>query len=77
MPITPFYLWTLYDHPLDFPDCFVARKYSGLTGKATDEYVTGATPGEVLVKIQAIDPNPNMFLPRDPGDDPKIMGTWI
>jgi len=77
MSTEDFNIWTLYDHPADFPDSYVARRFSGMTGKATDQTIIGETPGEILVKIQAVDPNACMFIPRSPNDDPVIMGTWI
>lgn len=72
-----FNIWTLYDHPTDFPDCFVARRFSGMTGKASDQIITGESPGQVLEKIQAIDPNACQWMPRADGDDPVIIGCWL
>ena len=72
-----FSVWTLFDHPSDYPDCYVARRFSVRIGGPTEDVVTGDSPGQVLLKIQEIDPNACTFIPRDPRDDPKIMGIWI
>lgn len=77
MPANDYNIWTLYDHPTDFPDCYVARRFSGMTGIASDQTITGQSPGEVLLKIEAVDPNACQFIPRSPSDDPVIMGSWI
>lgn len=72
-----FNIWTLYDHPTDYPDCYVARRFSGITGLASVQVITGDSPGAVLVKIQEVDANACQWMPRHTDDDPKIMGCWI
>ena len=69
-------IWTVYDHPTDFPDCFVGRRHTARTGP-TDDYVTGATAEEVAKKIQERERYVLDFMPRDPSDDPQIIGSWI
>lgn len=70
------HLWTVYDHPHDFPDLFVARLYvvgSGPNFGATDRIVTGPTLEAVRAQLPAGLHN----LGRQPDDDPKIVETWI
>lgn len=70
-------IWTIYDHPLDYPHGFIARRWS-ITGKgaeATNDVVTADT----LVEVRRLLPAPHgLFrLPRQDGDDPKIVESWI
>ena len=64
-------LWVIYDHPSDFPDCFVARKWLNNTPTAT--FITGNSLEELRVAI----PQGLVCLPRDKHDDVKIVETWI
>lgn len=75
MPIQS--MWVIYDHPSDFPDVFIARKW-GLTKtgfRPTERIITGATLDEVRKRINK---TPNLYLvPREPLDDPKIVEVWL
>lgn len=70
------HMWTVYDHPADFPDCFVARLYvvgSGPNFGATNRIVTGETLDAVRAQLP-----PGLYnAGRQPGDDPKIVETWL
>lgn len=79
-PIEPggdaFEMWTIYDHPSDAPEFFVARKWL-ITGGAA--IATGETMSE-----EDIDTLRKYFqiggmtcLPRQPGDDPVIVESWL
>jgi hypothetical protein len=65
-------LWTIYDHPRDHPDMFVARKFiydrpTMSTLMSGDlERLRDTLRGMGLVCIN-----------RDPSDDPKIVETWL
>lgn len=69
-------MWTIYDHPADYQELFVARKWiadkNGPT--ATEEVVIGATLELVRSRMQDFKLTP---IARDPNDDPKIVETWI
>jgi hypothetical protein len=65
-------IWTIYDHPTDFPDSFVARKF--VFGRPTDAILTAPTLDELRRKLADIG---LVALTRSPGDDPKIVETWI
>jgi hypothetical protein len=68
-------MWTVYDHPTDYPDGFIARLYLAYPGFAvpTPSIVTGSTLAQVRERLP-----PGLYcLPRDPNDDPKIIETWI
>lgn len=64
-------LWTIYDHPLDFPDQFVARCFLG--DQPTDRYLTADT----LEELRRLLPPGLICFTRDPYDDPAIVETWF
>lgn len=68
-------MWTVYDHPADFPDAFVARKWVVRAGGpiATPEVVMGVTLEEVRERL----PEGLYPLNRNEGDDPTIVETWL
>jgi len=69
-------VWTIYDHPRDYPNHFVARRSEVLLGGAigtTDEMFTAST----LAAVRALLPPGLYRLPRYPADDPVIVEIWI
>ena len=64
-------LWTIYRHPKDYPDKYVARKF--ILDKPTSEILIGDT----LEELRALLPFGLTRLERDLGDDPLIVETWI
>jgi hypothetical protein len=70
-------IWTVYDHPRDYPHCYVARKFlvGGLADELpTDEVITAPTLDEIreLMERRGL-----TCLRRAPEDDPVIVETWI
>ena len=68
-------MWTVFDHPPDYPDVFLARKWLILHGVAvaTNEIVIGPTLQSVRDQIP-----PGLFCqPRAPGDEVTIVETWF
>lgn len=69
-------IWTVYDHPSDCPDCFIARKYLVTAGGpvATQETRTARTlqPLRDSFELEGL-----YCMPRDPNDDPKIIESWL
>jgi hypothetical protein len=68
--------WVVYDHPKDFPDGYIARKFL-----VTAE---GAGPTDVVMwsdkleEVQDFLENLGLVkLARDPSDDPVIVESWI
>jgi len=65
--------WVVYDHPLDFPDVYVARRFEGVTPSKT-----------VLVDVNLVELRHQIrargdymrFLRAD-NDDPKIIEVWL
>lgn len=71
----PLEMWTVYDHPTDYPVGFIARLYLIYNGYAiaSPSTVTGSTLDQVRERLP-----PGLFrLPRDDNDGPKIVETWI
>ena len=69
-------VWTIYDHPSDWPGGFVARRLEARTDHtvvATADAVFAPTLEAVRAKLpQGLD-----CVTRCPGDDPKIVESWI
>ncbi len=63
---------TIYDHPADYPDKFVARVWD--VNRPTNLAAVADTYEELL---EAIPVNSMVKMARSPGDDPVIMETWI
>lgn len=75
----PMLIWTLYDHPQDYPGCFVARAYGMMTGLplADEPAITAATVEELRTKVQARSPHVLERIERDPEDDDHIIESWL
>ena len=69
-------IWTVYDHPSDHPDIFVARRWIvGEGGHRPTMETIGSTDLERL--RDELEARGLVCLPREPGDDPKIIENWI
>jgi hypothetical protein len=73
----PWAVWTIYDHPSDFPEHFVARRWEIGPGEVrpTGSFIQ-ASELEVLrtMLLTELGLTP---IPRSPGDDPVIVETWM
>jgi hypothetical protein len=69
-------MWTIFDHPRDRPDHFVARKFiiSREGPLLTDEVLLA---DEVDALREAMEYMGKVKLMRSPEDDPVIMETWV
>jgi hypothetical protein len=68
-------LWTIYDHPSDFPDCFVARLSLVSRGGIITTRETLTAPTLEALRSQL---PPGLYrLNRDPYDDPVIVEVWL
>jgi hypothetical protein len=75
--MTDLAMWTVYDHPSDYPDYYIARKW--LVGskraepEATDEILLDADLDALRKRIP-----PWLYcMGRQEGDDPKIIEVWF
>jgi len=68
-------IWTVYDHPLDRPDDFVARRFEILRMHvtATNDVLTAPTLEQLRDKL----PPGLTLLPREALDDAKIVESWV
>lgn len=65
-------IWTIYDHPKDFPDQFVARLFVG------EEPSNIVLVSEDIEQLRAaLASNGLTVLCRSPSDDPKIVEVWL
>ena len=72
----PLQMWTVYDHPLDYPDFFVARRFEVTADGAMPTSI--ALHSEDLEELrEALMSQGFTPLARDPMDDPKIVETWL
>jgi hypothetical protein len=70
-------MWTVYDHPLDYPGKFVARRW--------DVDANGPKPSGSIIVMNDLQTLRDVLefelgltcLARSPGDDPKIVETWL
>ncbi len=68
---------TIYDHPRDYPDDFVVRRW---VGRGLNEPVPDRDPYarvETLEEARALVPKDYSHTPRVAEDDPKIVESWI
>lgn len=69
-------IWTVFDHPADYPDSFVARRFevhSGGVTFATPEAVFATSLEAVRAKLP-----PGLYrMPRQHDDEPQIVESWI
>lgn len=71
-------VYTIYDHPTDFPQGYIARLFlvSSDGPVPTDEAFADAHLDEVRQWIQRVAPGA-VRIPRSPEDDPAILETWL
>jgi len=70
-------LWTIYDNPSDFPGQFVARRFDMTPGqepRPTSEALLGKDFSDIEAHFIK---NGYVWLPRNSGDDPVIVGTYL
>ena len=67
--------WVIYDHPRDFPNSFVMRRWDVMANQmiATDEMELADTLSEIRKKL----PKGLFCIERYPDDDPCIVEVWL
>ena len=67
-------MWVVYDHPRDFPDGFIARKWwVGSTAEPTLVKLSSGT----LEGVRALLPRGFYRIERYHADDPCIVEVWL
>jgi hypothetical protein len=69
-------IWTVFDHPRDYPDCFVARLSEiGKGGiRVTPRIMTSLDLEAIRSRLERLGLT---CLPRQPGDEPHIIEVWL
>lgn len=69
-------IWTVYDHPRDYPQGFIARLHEVHPGYevATDHVITSPTLAAVRAELEALHLT---RIGRAAGDDPVIVESWL
>ena len=71
----PLEMWTIYDHPIDNPDLYVARTWTIVGGVVfAGEFIALDDLDQLRQRMRLKGLVP---LHRAPGDDPKIVETWL
>jgi len=73
--MTKLAMWTVYDHPIDYPDKFVARRFD----------VDAGGPSASVIVMDDLDDLRDILaydmqltcLARSPEDEPQIVETWL
>jgi hypothetical protein len=69
-------MWTIYDHPSDYPNTYIARRAE--IGRGVIVHTTDTILDQDLEKLRAqLSLRGLVCLTRDPGDDPKIIEVWL
>lgn len=69
-------MFTIYDHPKDYPGCYIARKWLIGPGSvnATTDIIIGTDVSKIREKIKKLGFS---RIPRSVNDDPVILETWM
>lgn len=75
MASEPLAMWTVYDHPADHPEGYIARLFEVTAEGAVP---TGHTMSGQLEWIRMFMQSQGLAcLTRNPDDDPVIVETWL
>ena len=70
-------MWTVYDHPRDYPDFFVARAFIiAREPIALPRAFFAETLDELRMILNRVYPDLICF-PRSPDDEPHIVESWL
>lgn len=69
-------VWAIYDHPRDFPDHFVARRWVIREGAAHPIATNDQRAALTLDAVRGLLPPGLIRLDRGPVDDVTIVETW-
>ena len=68
-------MWTVYDHPVYAPDCYVARLF--IIGPNTVTPTNNVFAATDLDELRNMLPKGLYCFPRKRGDEPQILEVWI
>jgi len=70
-------MWTVYDHPSDYPNNYVARRFDIEARRVVPTSSVIITPDLGTLRDMLAFELHLTCLARDENDDPKIIETWI
>jgi len=70
-------VWVIYDHPKDFPASYVARPQFVMKDKSVVPCRAAWVNDDLDAIRNALEAIGLTCLTRMPGDDPKIVETWL
>jgi hypothetical protein len=70
-------MYTIYDHPLDFPHSFVVRRWTIDGGHEPKPDELPFAVGPSLDAVRDVLPVGLICLPRQEGDEPQVVETWL
>ena len=68
-------MWVIYDHPTDHPDGYIARAWYSLP--EPEPMLLTFKTAELETLRQMMREGAYTCLGREPGDDSKIVETWL
>lgn len=68
-------IYTIYDHPADYPESFVVRKWDAVGGEPILGELVGET--KTLGQARKLVPKGLVMVSRHPSDDPCIVESWL
>jgi hypothetical protein len=70
-------IWTVYDHPTDYPDSYVARRFA-ISKDGPPAPTREAIVSPTLMPLREVLVSKGLTpIARSPEDDPKIVESWI
>lgn len=70
-------MWTIYDHPTDFPHYYVARKWEIGHGPEPVKTESVIFETDLTLLRTHLAKRGYTCLPRDESDEPQIVETWL
>ena len=76
--MTPLVMWTVYKHPKDYPDEYVARKFVITEDfyRPSNESISSRSLRDVRNVLRSLYRG-LIQLKRPPDDEPHIVGVWL
>jgi hypothetical protein len=71
------HLWTIYNHPSDFPHSYVARRFECGGGGGEPRVTDDIVQGELSILREGFRHAGLVCLTRNEDDDPNIVETWL
>jgi len=69
-------MYAIYDHPKDYPNDFVVRRWRAIRGQPIADVLPTAVCKDLETARNLI-PTGLVQIPRSPSDDPVILETWL